>query len=163
LYRAHTPSLFRLAVRILGRGGPDAEEAVQNTWMRAVQGLHSFRWESSLRTWLAGITIHACREILRARTREKAMMGTPSSVEPAMPEPMPGAKIDLERIVAGLPDGYREILVLHDIEGFTHEEIARLLHIEPGTSKSQLSRARRLLRASLAPQSDMRVPQERLP
>lgn len=163
MYRDHTPSLFRLAVRILGRGGPDSEEAVQNTWMRAVQGLRSFRWESSLRTWLAGITVHACREILRARTRQKALMGTALSVGPAVPEPTPGARIDLERIVAGLPDGYKEILVLHDIEGFTHEEIARLLHIEPGTSKSQLSRARRLLRARLAPESEMSAPEERLP
>jgi RNA polymerase sigma-70 factor, ECF subfamily len=163
LYRAHTPSLFRLALRILGRSGQDSEEVVQNTWVRAVQGLGSFRWESSLRTWLAGIAVNACREIIRERTRERAMTETALIAEPAVPAPAPGAKIDLERILAGLPDGYREILVLHDVEGYTHEEIARLLQIEPGTSKSQLSRARRALRARLAPGPDMNVPEEGLP
>ena len=63
----------------------------------------------------------------------------------------PGDRVDLERSIARLPDGCRQVLVLHDIEGFTHEEIAALLGIEPGTSKSQLFHARRRLRASLGP------------
>jgi RNA polymerase sigma-70 factor (ECF subfamily) len=60
-------------------------------------------------------------------------------------------RVDLERAIERLPAGYREIFVLHDVEGYTHEEIGGLLGIEPGTSKSQLSRARQRLRTALAP------------
>src|SRR5213594_854530 len=71
LYRAHTPGLYRLALRVLGGRGPDAEEVVQATWIRAVEGLRFFRWQSSLRTWLAGIALNCCREVLRQGIRER--------------------------------------------------------------------------------------------
>lgn len=157
LYRRHTPKLLALSGRLLGGLGRGAEDAVQETWLRAAIGLDRFRWESSLRTWLIGILVRCCREALRAR--RPGSLGDPLE---ALEEPLASAatrsgepslplKLDLERALLGLPDGYREVLVLHDVEGHTHEEIATLLEIEAGTSKSQLSRARRRLRERLAP------------
>ena len=149
LYRAHTPALYRLALRMLDGSEADAEEAVQAAWIRAVEGLRSFRWESSLRTWLTGIILNCCREARRRGFREREAVGA-FPPPPREPPPPPGdARVDLGRAVAGLPDGYREVLVLHDVEGLTHEEIAAALGIEIGTSKSQLHRARQALRARL--------------
>lgn len=151
LYRLHTPRLYLLARRMLGRRHSEAEDVVQETWIRAAERLQDFEWRSSLSTWLGGIAINCSRETLRrlARRNESA----PGNVEegkPAGKVPSPGAALDLENAIARLPDGFREVLVLHDVEGFTHKEIARLLNIEPGTSKSQLSRARGKLRSLLS-------------
>src|SRR5258705_6041567 len=120
------------------------------TWVLAVQSLAGFRWESSLRTWLAGIALNTCREIRRRRARERGPTGSGMNAAVGSVPGQDGATLDLERAVASLPDGYREVLVLHDVEGYTHEEIAALLGVDRGTSKSQLSRARRELRARLS-------------
>ncbi|MCI0410413.1 MAG: sigma-70 family RNA polymerase sigma factor [Acidobacteria bacterium] len=150
LYRVHTPGLYRFVLRILGGGDPEAEEAVQMTWVQAVQNIAGFRWESSLRTWLAGIALNTCRQIRRRRARERIPL-EPGARELTVFNPrQDGARMDLEKAIASLPEGYREVLVLHDVEGYTHEEIAALLGIDPGTSKSQLSRARRELRERLS-------------
>jgi RNA polymerase sigma-70 factor (ECF subfamily) len=143
LFRRHSPMMYALARRMLGRVGSEAEDAVQEAWVRAAGALATFQWRSSLRTWLVGITINCCREILRARS--------PGFELGAELEPPPGAatteeRLDLERAIERLPDGYRAVFVLHDIEGLTHAEIADRLGIDIGTSKSQLSRARRALR-----------------
>jgi RNA polymerase sigma-70 factor (ECF subfamily) len=143
LYRRFTPRLFAVSLRLLARRA-DAEDAVQETWLRAVRGLGGFRGDSSLSTWLTGIAIRCSLELLRARRPQVR-----DEHGPAMPAPH--VTIDLERAVAELPDGYRAVLVLHDIEGHTHQEIAALLDIEPGTSKSQLFHARRELRSRLSP------------
>ena len=148
LYRRHTPALYRLALRLGGGDGPWAEELVQRAWIKAVEGLRSFGWRSSLSTWLGGIAINCARELWReARTRGEAPLEE-------MPAALPrGAdeRMDLERALERLPDGYRRVFVLHDVEGYTHEEIGDLLGIETGTSKSQLARARQRLRTALAP------------
>jgi RNA polymerase sigma-70 factor (ECF subfamily) len=144
LYRRHTPYLYRLALRLLGGRRAEAEDAVQDTWLRATGRLAEFRGEASLRTWLAGFTINCCRE--RRRTPERAPAASAPDADPA-PRPPVEHRLDLERAIAALPDGYREVLVLHDLEGYTHEEIAERLGIASGTSKSQLSRARADLRA----------------
>jgi RNA polymerase sigma factor (sigma-70 family) len=148
LYRRHTPFLYRLLLRMSGGTG-SADEGVQETWVRAVSGLAGFGWRSELKTWLAGIAIHWWREEERRRGR---FAGVPPEAELARAGPWPREvdRIDLDRAIAALAPGYREALVLHDIEGYTHEEIAGILGIEAGTSKSQLSRARRALRARLA-------------
>lgn len=150
LYRTHTPGLYRFVLRILGGGDPEAEEAVQMTWVLAVQNLAEFRWESSLKTWLTGIALNACREIRRRRLRDWVLPGSETREAAAGLPRQDGVRMDLERAVASLPQGYREVLVLHDIEGYTHEEIAGLLGVDRGTSKSQLSRARRELRGRLS-------------
>jgi RNA polymerase sigma-70 factor (ECF subfamily) len=146
LYRRHTPGLFGLAARLAGGDHGLAEEIVQEAWVRAAEGFASFRWESSLRTWLSGIVVNGWREIARARRHDPFCANESDAVEP---EPREPDQIDLERAVAQLPDGFRTVLVLHDVEGFTHEEIGRLLRIEAGTSKSQLARARQALRRRL--------------
>ena len=147
LYRRHTPALYLLALRLAGGSEADAEDAIQDTWIRACRMLAGFEWRSSLRTWLAGILINRAREITRERRRRN---------EEELPDELPvriaarqGQAIDLEQAIARLPAGYRHVLVLHDVEGYTHEEISRLLEINVGTSKSQLYHARKAVRAML--------------
>ncbi len=148
LYRRHTAALYRAAWRFLGGDGAEAEEAVQEAWVVAAERLGSFQGESSLRSWLTGIVLNRCRESLRRSTRAAR---APLAVAPAAaPAPAGGlSRLDLERALAELAPGYREVLVLHDIEGYSHLEVAAILGIAPGTSKSQLSHARRALRARL--------------
>jgi RNA polymerase sigma-70 factor, ECF subfamily len=146
LYRRHTPALFGLAVRLCAGERSDAEEILQEAWVRAAQALASFRWSSSLRTWLSGIVVNGWREHARARRRDVVLEDEPFAAGHEVPL---AARIDLAQAVGDLPDGFRAVLVLHDVEGFTHEEIGRLLGIEAGTSKSQLARARETLRRRL--------------
>lgn len=148
LYRRHTPYLYQFALRLLGGDEVDAEDVVQETWIRAVEGFTAFRWQAELRTWLGGITLNLCRGIFRQRDR--AWLLTGPSVEPVVNQP-DVERLDMERAIARLPDGYRTVLVLHDIEGFRHGEIAAALGTTTGNSKSQLHRARRAVRALLNP------------
>ena len=149
LYRRHTPALYLMALRMMGGTGRGAEDAVHEAWLRAMKGLEAFRWEASLRTWLTGITIRVCQEALR-RGPGSGSAGTSleQKTGPVAARPSPES-IDLERAVRRLPDGAREVLVLHDIEGLTHQEIGDRLGIGEGTSKSQLHKARRALRLLL--------------
>jgi RNA polymerase sigma-70 factor (ECF subfamily) len=155
LFGRHTPRLYALALRLLGGRQPDAEDAVQEMWMRAAEGLARFEWRAALTTWLSAILINCARERMRQWTRQRADGGSDWGDDPAASEQIAsvvapvGQTIDLERAMAALPDGYRTVLVLHDVEGYTHEQIATQLDIDVGTSKSQLSRARRAMRARL--------------
>ncbi|MBI2795204.1 MAG: RNA polymerase subunit sigma-24 [Gemmatimonadetes bacterium] len=138
LYRAHTPSLYALALRLAGGDVAEAEDLLQEAWTRAVRALGGFRADSALRTWLGGFVVNARRERIRSAWRTvdadldyvAAAPGTPALV------------VDLERAIDVLPRGARDVFVLFDVEGHTHQEISGLLGISPGTSKSQLSRAR---------------------
>jgi len=148
LYRRHTPVLYLMALRLMGGTGRGAEDAVQEAWIRALRGLASFRWEASLRTWLTGITIRVCQESLRRHAGRTEPLRDQAGRRIRTDEGG-AARIDLERAVRMLPDGAREVLILHDIAGLTHEEIGERLGIQDGTSKSQLHKARRALRALL--------------
>jgi RNA polymerase sigma-70 factor, ECF subfamily len=151
LYRRHTPALYRTAYRLSGPGL--AEEAVQEAWCRAAQRLAGFEWRSTLLTWLMGILIRCCREAQRKSAGVLAFRAD-ADVENEPAVDTRSARLDdIERVLLDLPAGYREVLLLHDVEGFTHDEIARALGIAPGTSKSQLARARRALRRRLAGES----------
>jgi RNA polymerase sigma-70 factor (ECF subfamily) len=149
LYMRHTPTLYPFVLRVVGGSEADAEDVVQDTWLRAVQALPRFRWESAFRTWLVGIGLNRARELLRKRTRQTSIMDGKAPT-PAVP-PADVGRLDLERAIALLPDGYRTVLLLHDVEGFTHPEISRRLDIAVGTSRSQLHHARRTLRQLLEP------------
>lgn len=149
LYDRHTPALFQFALRIVGGSTADAEDAVQEAWLRASERLEEFRWDSSLRTWLTSFTLNCAREVLRRRPRRRRD-GKAAAVRASSP-PTILAAVDLERALARLPDDFRIALVLHDVEGFTHAEIGRLLGIEEGTSRSRVHRARRALRPLLRP------------
>jgi len=142
LYGRHSPALYGLLRRIVG--GSEAQDVLQETWLRAVRGLSGFRWEGALRTWLTGIALNCARELRRAQGPPRA-----AAPEPGPRLPSLGQRIDLERAVDGLAEGYRTVLFLHDSQGYTHAEIAALLGVDEGTSKSQLSRARRAVRESL--------------
>lgn len=151
LYRRHTPRLYRFALRLAGGDPADAEELVHETWVRAVLGLPAFAWRSAVPTWLGGIAVNCVRE--RWRPDASALADVP---EPAADDRdligLPD-RLDLERAIAGLPAGARAVLLLHDLEGHTHEEIAAMLGVEVGTSKSQLARARQRLRGLLGSHS----------
>jgi RNA polymerase sigma-70 factor (ECF subfamily) len=149
LYRRHTPRLLGFVSRFLARTDAEAEDVVQETWLRACQALDRFRWDSVFSTWLLGIGANVARDHMRknARSAEISMENLP---DPPGPVDVPENRIDLERSIELLPDGYRTVLILHDVEGMKHEDIANVLDISIGTTKSQLSRARHALRVLLA-------------
>jgi RNA polymerase sigma-70 factor (ECF subfamily) len=145
LYRAHTPALYALALRLTAGDQSEAEDLVQECWVRAVRALPSFRAQAALRTWLCGLLVNVRRERMRADWRT---IDAPD-IEPAADSGAPDDALDLERAITALPDGARDVFVLHDVYGYTHREIADMLGIVEGTSKSQLTRARILLRSAL--------------
>jgi RNA polymerase sigma-70 factor, ECF subfamily len=141
LYDRHSPAMFALARRLLGGNDADASDVLQEAWLRILPRLAVYRGDSALRTWMCGFVVNGCRERFRAPLFADATHAV-TTVNYAR-------KLDLERALAALPDGYRAVIVLHDIEGYTHREIAEALQIEEGTSKSQLSRGRDALRRHL--------------
>jgi RNA polymerase sigma factor (sigma-70 family) len=143
LYRTHTPALYRMAWRMGGIAQVDIDDVVQETWLRAARGLAQFRFQSALRTWLTSILINCLQE---ARRRRDPLAPDDASGDVEAPRRNLPLAIDLDRAIAMLPSGMRDVLVLHDIEGFTHDEVADALGVTTGTSKSQLFDARRKLR-----------------
>jgi len=153
LYRRHTPRLLAFVARLLARGDLEAEEVVQETWIRAFESLDRFQWNSTFLTWLTGIGLNRVRDRIRkiARSRTVQVDEMPDRVvAPGQHE----TAIDLERLIATLPDDLRMVLVLHDVEGMKHREISEQLDIPMGTSKTHLSNARKKLRASMSGPGD---------
>jgi RNA polymerase sigma-70 factor (ECF subfamily) len=148
LYRAHNPSLYSMAIRITANQGL-AEDAVHDAWLRCIERLDKFEGRSSFRTWATGILINCIREAWRREHREPVSMDAGTTTNGVPPLPHNVDPMDLEVAIASLPGGFREVLVLHDIEGFSHEEIGAMLGIVAGTSKSQLTRARQRVRELL--------------
>lgn len=142
LYRRHTPRLLRFVERVLGGFAGDAEDIVQDSWLKAVASLPRFRGDSSFGTWLHSIGLNTARNHMRKAGRWRGFL---EAVEPRPREPAltPEERMDLECVLASLPDGQRVVLLLHDLEGYTHSEIGELLGVAEGTSKSQLFLARR--------------------
>ena len=157
LYDRHAAAMYALAYRLMGGRDADAADALQEAWTRVLPRLAHFRGESALRTWLCGFIVNCCRE----RFREPLFtdIEDDSAVSPVKGVDLRVlGTIDLERALTSLPPGYRSILVLHDVEGYTHREIATLLGIDEGTSKSQLSRGREALRRRLDPSTSSGSP-----
>ncbi|MEE8062527.1 MAG: sigma-70 family RNA polymerase sigma factor [Gemmatimonadales bacterium] len=148
LYRRHTPRLYQFVLRFLGGSEMDAEDVVQEVWIQAVRRLGTFRWEARLETWLTAIGLNMARDQLRKQYRRGEPIPLDVVELPSLDRPV-AERMDLEAAIASLPDGYRTVFVLHDLEGFTHDEIGQALGISSGTSKSQLSGARRTLRRFL--------------
>ncbi len=151
LYRENERKVFALCLR-LSSDGALAEELTQEVFVRAWRKLGSFRGESAFSSWLYPLTVNVALSERRSRRRRDARIfatDDPASLERAPGVPRPEAGFDLEKAMAALPPGARAVFVLHDVEGRTHEEIAAMLDLAPGTSKAQLFRARRLLREAL--------------
>lgn len=149
LYRRHTPRLLGFVSRLLAGAEAEDEDVVQETWIRACRGLEGFAWRSTFSTWLLGIGLNVVRDHLRRSERSRTMR----EEQLTTPAEHPGAhevRIDLERAIRILPDEYRMVLVLHDVEGLTHHEIAERLEMPIGTTKSQLFRARKMVREWLS-------------
>ncbi|HEX5004931.1 MAG TPA: RNA polymerase sigma factor [Gemmatimonadales bacterium] len=149
LYRRHVTRIHNLVRRM--HGADDADDVTQDVFVRAWEKLGTFRGESAFSTWLYRLAVNVVltRREERGRRRnrysddERALAAAPSR------RTSPEAAMDLEVAVKRLPDGAREVFVLHDVEGFKHEEIGEMLGLATGTSKSQLHRARMALRTWL--------------
>ena len=147
LYRRYTPAVYQFVLRLVGGNEQEAEDVVQETWMRAARGLEGFRWQSALKSWLMGIALNRVRELARRKKRSFVEVEAGWEIPAAASDP--GERIDLNRALELLPPGFRTVLVLHDVEGFTHQEIGSRLGITDGTSKSQLHGARKAMRRLL--------------
>jgi len=152
LYDAHVDRVYRLAYRLAG-DDELARDFTQETFIRAFQRLDTFRGDSALSTWLhaiaTSVALNGLRKVKRFRMRETALEaadGVAGGVRSAEPD----LKTRLRAAIDGLPAKYKMVVVMHDVEGYTHEEIATALDIQVGTSKAQLSRARSRLRETLA-------------
>lgn len=150
LYHTHSARVYALAFRLTGDQSA-ARELLQDVFVRAWQRLATFRGESALGSWLHRLTVNLALTSRRAEVRRLRRVGDEAELPPdgGATAPVAGNDLDLERAIARLPFGARTVFVLHDIEGYSHDEIARAVGIAPGTSKAQLFRARRLLRESL--------------
>jgi len=151
LYRENERKVFALCLR-LSSDPALAEELTQEVFVRAWRKLASFRGESAFSSWLYPLTVNVALSERRSRRRRDARIfatDDPASLERAPGTPRPETGFDLQKAMAALPPGARAVFVLHDVEGRTHEEIAAMLDLAPGTSKAQLFRARRLLREAL--------------
>ncbi len=155
LYRRHTPRLLGFVSRLLCGSHREDEDIVQETWIRACENLGQFQWRSAFSTWLLGIGLNVVRDSLRQNRRSRIAAEDLLS-DPASPAQDHETRIDLNRAIELLPDEYRMAIVLHDIEGMTHDEIAEQLSIPIGTSKSQLFRARRMIRDRLTERNGVR-------
>ena len=151
LYREHVGRVYALCLRLTG-DARDAEERTQDVFVRLWEKLRLFRGDSAFSSWLHRLAVNVVLNERRTTSRrERRVMSAedPDGVGGAQHAAPLHLNIDLERAIAELPDGAREVFVLFDIEGYGHGEIAALVGIAEGTSKAQLFRARRLLREKL--------------
>ena len=155
LYRAHAGRLYNLVFRMMG-SAQEAEDLLQDVFLNAYRKLGSFRGDSSLGTWLYRLAVNQCLDVLRGRQSKMARVtdsldddgaAEPAAVSPVVPTAV--SRLDLDRAIARLPQGCRAAFILHDVEGFEHNEVAKLLGVSEGTSKSQVHKARMKLRGML--------------
>ncbi|HVU52993.1 MAG TPA: sigma-70 family RNA polymerase sigma factor [Polyangia bacterium] len=153
IYHRYKRRVFALALRIVG--AVDAEEVAQEAFIRVFRGLPKFRGDAALGTWIYRLAVNAALSHRSRRANAPAVPPGeehgPERVVAVTPEARDLAlRKQLERALAALPVGYRTVIVLHDVEGLEHEEVAAILGCHVGTSKSQLHKARAKLRDALA-------------
>ena len=153
LYRQNERRVFALCLRMSSNPSL-AEEITQDVFVRAWRKLSSFRGDSAFSSWLHPIAVNTALSERRARVRRTSRVFatddlTPFEKPPQQKQAGADAGFDLEAAMRELPPGARAVFVLHDVEGYRHEEIARTMGIAVGTSKAQLHRARALLRGVL--------------
>jgi RNA polymerase sigma-70 factor (ECF subfamily) len=149
LYRTHLPRVHSLVRRM--SGGRDADELTQDVFVRVWLKLGSFRGDSAFATWLHRLAVNVVIERFRQDTTRRQRMHDGEEIFETLSAPVRSRdfSMDFEAALLSLPDGAREIFVLHDVEGYKHHEIGTLLEISSGTSKAQLHRARMMLRKYL--------------
>ena len=150
LYRRHVARVNSLARWLLDPG--TRKDAVQEVFIRVWQKLHTFAGQSAFGTWLHRVAVNLFlrRRQTSSQDRKRHVSDEVLMLAATGVAERPDLKVALEGAVEKLPAGAREVFVLHDMEGYKHEEIARMLEVDPGTSRSQLHRARLLLRQHLA-------------
>jgi RNA polymerase sigma-70 factor, ECF subfamily len=154
LYREHVDRVFSICVRMV-QDRARAEELTQDVFVRAWEKLGTFRGDARFSTWLHRLAVNVVlnereAEGRRRRRFEPGVDDVEEAVGVAVqPLPVPGLSLDLERAIAALPPGARRVFILHDVEGYTHEEIGGVLGVTAGGCKAQLHRARMLLRRML--------------
>lgn len=154
LYRQHVDRVFSVCVRMVGDRGR-AEELTQDVFVRVWEKLGTFRGDAQFGTWLHRLAVNVVLNEREAEGRRRARQDDGIEDMDAIatgdvrPLPVPGMSLDLEAAIAALPAGARKVFVLHDVEGYTHEEIGEMLGVTAGGCKAQLHRARMLLRRML--------------
>jgi RNA polymerase sigma-70 factor (ECF subfamily) len=151
LYRLHAGRVYAVCLRLAGDAA-EARRLTQDVFVRAWERLGGFRGASAFGSWLHRLAVNvvlADRRAAGRRHRRVALASDSPAYEEAAAAGWSPERLDLERAIAALPPGARAVLVLFDIEGYGHDEIAAMTGIAPGTSKAQLHRARRLLREAL--------------
>ena len=153
LYRTHVNRVFSVCARMVGDRGR-AEELTQDVFVRAWSKLSLYRGESAFSTWLHRLAVNVVLNERKSEGRSRSRFGSEGDEMDELPHQRslgapPGTRLDLEAAIGGLPRGARQVFVLHDVEGYKHEEIAAMLGITAGGSKAQLHRARMLLREAL--------------
>ena len=158
LYRVHVARIHSLARRMTS--ADDADELTQDVFVRAWEKLSTFRGEAAFGTWLFRLAVNVIlgRRAAMGRNRERIQGGDELLEHSPSRSVTPELTVDFESAIERLPDGAKRVFVLHDVEGYTHEEIGDFLGVTAGTSKSQLFKARakmrELLRPSLASEGD---------
>ena len=152
LYKQHAGRIYSLASRMAG-SLDEGEDLLQEIFLQAYRKLGTFKGDASVGTWLYRLALNHCLDFVRSRRakmeRVTEALDADGSIEPAAASDTPVARIDMQRAIERLPEGCREVFVLHDIEGFDHKEVAGMLGIAEGTSKSQVFKARMKLRSYL--------------
>lgn len=146
LYERYSPRIFAVVRRIAGDDDL-AQDYAQEAWIRAIRALPTFRGDARFSTWLHRIAVNSALQALRrADTREsrEAPMPETLAVAPDVGDALLGRR--LENALDQIPGRMRTVLILHDVEGYTHDEIGELMGVAPGTSKSQLFKARAKMR-----------------
>jgi RNA polymerase sigma-70 factor (ECF subfamily) len=152
LYREHSPRIYALCLRLKAGDKSDATELLQDVFIKAWRRLDTFRGDSAFLSWLHRLAVNTMLENARSDQRRTARvlpMEDTSRLAGAARSSEIESKMDMESAIASLPKGARTAFVLHDIEGYQHQEIAEQLSVTIGTVKAQLHRARRLLRERL--------------
>ncbi len=152
LYRSHVNRVFAICARMV-HDRSHAEELTQDVFVRAWDKLSLFRGDSAFGTWLHRLAVNVVLNARKTDGRTRSRFEDDGDLIDQLPQgastSAPGASIDLEAAIALLPRGAKKVFVLHDVEGYKHEEIAEMLGITAGGSKAQLHRARHLLREAL--------------
>ena len=150
LIERHSPRLLRTVARVLGEHAGDAEDVLQEAWVRGLAAVGQFRGDASFVTWMTRIVVRGALDHLRRRESPTPLLSLDDARSIASPAVDGELVTDIEHALSRLSSSARSVVVLHDIEGWTHAEIAAELSIAVGTSKAHLFQARRKLRAFLA-------------